>query len=113
MLKETKKGLLTRAVQYSDAELAARLESVMRASRAIRSEVALAVSESSEMRIASRQLRMDSLRTFQRTAAYRQSLDRAKVQRRQWIAHAIAQVLSSQGFPAFVAEQPHDTASSQ
>jgi hypothetical protein len=41
MLKPTKVG---------DAEVAARLESVMRASRAIRSEVALAISESSESR---------------------------------------------------------------
>ncbi len=104
MLKETKNG---------DAEWHARLENVMRASRAIRSEVALVISESSEMRIASRQLRRDSLGTSQGSAAYRQALNRAKVQRHQWIAHAIAQVLSRQGYPAFVAEQPHDSASSQ
>src|ERR1700677_3996932 len=98
-------------ISPSRAELAARVASVTQASRAIRSEVALTICESSEMRIASRQLRMDSVRTTQGTAAWKQGRGQRKAQRRQWIARAIAQVLFSRGYCVFVAARPQDTAS--
>lgn len=97
----------------SRAELAARLDGVMQASRAIRSEVALTICESREMRIASRQLRMESQRTSRQSAASRRGLSGSKAQRSQWIAHAVAEVLSGRGYPAFVAAPPQDTASIQ
>jgi hypothetical protein len=102
-------------IQFSSsrAELAKRLASVMQASRTIRSEVALTICESSEMRLASRQLRMDSLQTTKRSAASRQGFPARKAQRPHWIAYAIAQLLSSRGYSAFVAAQPQDTASAQ
>jgi hypothetical protein len=100
-------------INLSRVELAARLDGVMQASRAIRSEVALTICESREMRIASRQLRMESSRTNQRSAASRRGLPGSKAQRSQWMAHAIAQVLSGRGYSAFVAAQPRDTASIQ
>jgi len=92
-------------------ELAERLATVIQASRAIRSEVALTICESSEKRIASRQLRMDSLRSKERIAA-RQVVKR-RAERSQRMAHAVARVLSSQGYSAFVASAPNDTASIQ
>jgi hypothetical protein len=90
-----------------------RLASVIQASRAIRSEVALTICESSEMRLASRQLRMDSLRTTAGTAAVRRILQVRKPQRIRTVADAIAEMLSRQGYAAFVAGDPQDTASIQ
>jgi hypothetical protein len=92
------------------AELSERLAGVMQASRTIRSEVALAICESSEMRLASRRLRMESHRTTSRSAAAMQGLRATKAQERQRMAHAIAQVLCSGGYIAFVATPPQDTA---
>jgi hypothetical protein len=97
----------------SDAEVVVRLASVIQASRAIRSEVALSICESSEMRIASRQLRMESARTTRGIAAWRQSQRARKAQRRQWMAQTIAEVLSNRGYAAFVAASWQDTASLQ
>jgi len=85
----------------------------MQAARVIRSEVALTICESSETRIASRQLRMDSMRTAHGSAAWRQRLLAQKAQRRRWIAHAIVQVLASRGYAAFVTTPSLDTASIQ
>ncbi len=100
-------------ISASRADLAERVASVMQAARVIRSEVALTICESSEMRIASRQLRMDSARTAQGSAACRECLVAREAQRRRWIAHAIVQVLSSRGYSAFVAAPFRDTASIQ
>ncbi len=102
-----------RNISASRAELMERLAAVMQASRTICSEVALAVCESSEMRIASRQLRLESIGTTVRIAASRQSLRPRKARKHQCIADMIVQVLSSRGYSAFVAEQPRDTASIQ
>lgn len=96
-------------ISSSRSELAGRLASVMHSSRAIRAEVALTVCESSEVRIASRQLRQESRRTAQQSAASRNCLEAQKA-RRRLIAHAVAQVLSSQGYYVFLAAQPQDTA---
>jgi hypothetical protein len=103
------------AIQFESgrADLGERLASVLQSSRTIRSEVALTICESSEMRLASRQLRIDSLRTFQRSAARRRDLATANAERNRWIARAIVHVLSSRGYPAFVAAPPRDTASHQ
>jgi hypothetical protein len=93
----------------SRADLLERLATVMQASRAIRSELALTICESSETRLASRQLRGDSLRT----AAVRRKLQVRKTQRIRGIADAIAEILASRGYAAFVAGDPLDTASIQ
>ncbi len=90
-----------------------RLESVIQASRAIRSEVALTICESSEIRLASRQLRGDSIRTTAGTAAVRRILRVRKTQRIRGIADAIAEILSRQGYAAFLGGDPQDTASIQ
>ena len=100
-------------VSSSRAALAARLASVMRASQAIRSEVALTICESSESRLASQQLRMDSARATQLCSTWRGGQRSRQAQQHQWIAHAIVQVLSSRGYAAFLAEPPQDTASIQ
>jgi hypothetical protein len=100
-------------ISTSRADLVERLANVMDASRAIRSEVALSICESSEMRIASRQLRMDSSRMAERSAVRRRDLQARKAEWRWWIAHSIAHLLSSRGYSAFVAAQPRDTASVQ
>ncbi len=100
-------------VASSRAELAARLASVMRASQAIRSEVALTICESSESRLVSQQLRMDSARAAQRSSAWRQGQRSRKAQQHQWIAHAIVQVLSNRGYAAFLAAPPQDSATIQ
>jgi hypothetical protein len=100
-------------ISPSRAQLAARVATVTRASRAIRSEVALAICESSEMRIASRQLRMDSAGTIQATATGRRGRPQGQAQRSQRIALAIAQVLSSRGYSVFVTSLPQETASVQ
>jgi hypothetical protein len=94
-------------------ELTERVASIMQATRVIRSEVALTICESSEIRIASRQLRMESVRTTQGSAAWRQHLLARKAQRRLWMAQAIVKVLASQGCSAFVASAPPDSASIQ
>ncbi len=98
---------------FSRAELAARLASVMRASQAIRSELALTICESSESRLASQQLRMESARATQHSSTWRRGQRSRKAQQHQWIAHAIVQVLSNRGYAAFLAEPPQDTASIQ
>jgi hypothetical protein len=90
-----------------------RLASVIQASRAIRSELALTICESSEMRLASRQLRGDTVRTTAGIAAVRRILRVRKTQRIRCIADAIAEILSRQGYAAFVAGDPQDTASIQ
>jgi hypothetical protein len=90
-----------------------RLASVIQASRAIRSELALTICESSETRLASRQLRGDCHRTNARTAAVGRILRVRKTQRIRGIAEAIAEILSRQGYAAFVAGDPQDTASIQ
>ena len=82
----------------------------MQASRAIRSELALTIRESREMRLASRQLRRDSLEAARWIAARRQDLQPSNRQSGHWMAHAIAQVLTTHGYPAFVAGQTEDTA---
>jgi hypothetical protein len=97
----------------SRVDLVQRLSNVMYASRTIRSELALTICESNEMRMASRQLRMDSVRTTELSAAGRRKLRVRKTERRRWMAHAIAQLLSSKGYLVFVAEPPKDTASVQ
>jgi hypothetical protein len=89
------------------------LSNVMRASGNIRSELALTICESSEMRVASRQLRMDTLRTTQRSVAGRRNLRARKAEPRYRMAHAVAQLLSNRGYSVFVAEAPEDTASIQ
>lgn len=95
------------------AELAERLASVRQASRAIRSEAALTICESAEMRIASRQLRMESNRTSQKSAAWRQGWQTHQKPEVRWIAQTIAQILSDRGYVAFVAAPPQDTATLQ
>jgi hypothetical protein len=100
-------------ISYSRAELAARVASVTQAARVIRSELALTICESSEVRIASRQLRLDTRRTAEQSAEWRQRLRVRKAQRRRWIAQAIVQILASRGYSAFVADQPRDSASIQ
>ena len=85
----------------------------MQASRAIRSEVALTICESSELRISSRQLRLESVRTTGLSAAQRQRVRPRQPRRYRDIADAIVQVLSRRGYCAFVAEQPQETASIQ
>jgi hypothetical protein len=95
------------------AELAERVAAVMQAARVIRSELALTICESSEMRIASRQLRMDSVRITRGSSAWRQRLVARKAQRQRWMAHAIVQALASRGYAAFVAAPSGDTASIQ
>jgi hypothetical protein len=90
-----------------------RLASVLQASRAIRSELALTICESSETRLASRQLRVDSRRTSVGTVAIRRKLKVCKTQRIRVIADAIAEILSRQGYTVFVAGDPQDTASIQ
>jgi hypothetical protein len=86
------------------------LASVIQASRAIRSDLALTICKSSEMRLASRQLRIDAMEASQGSAAWRRGLHARKAQRSQLVANAIARILSSRGYTAFVAEQPQDTA---
>jgi hypothetical protein len=81
--------------------LGERLAIVMQASRAIRSELALTICESREMRLASRQLRTNGLYATQG------SVD---LESTHWMAHAIAQALSNHGYCAFVARQTEDTA---
>jgi hypothetical protein len=98
---------------FRRAELAERLASVMQASRAIRSEAALAICESTEMRIASRQLRMESYRTSQKSAAWRQGQHPPQKPEPRQIARTIAQMLSARGYLAFVAAPSQDTASIQ
>jgi hypothetical protein len=103
----------SRGEHASRADLAERLATVMQVSRAIRSEVARTICESSETRLASRQLRGDSLRTTARTAAHRRKLEVRETQRIRGIADAIAGILSSRGYAAFVSGDPQDTASIQ
>ena len=101
-------------VSSHGSELAVRVAAVLQASRAIRSEVALTICESSEMRVASRQLRMDIRLTTNVIATQLQGLrNKGKARRSQWIAQAIAQVLSTQGYSVFVEAPPTDTASVQ
>ena len=97
-------------IQTNGADLAERLSSVMQAARGIRSEVATTICESCEVRLASRHLRMDSLRAIKWSAAQRKDLEAHRVQGRQEIAQAIAQVLSGRGYSVFVAAQTQDTA---
>jgi hypothetical protein len=97
----------------SRLDLVQRLSDVMHASRTIRSEVALTICESNEMRLASRHLRMESLRTTEVSVAGRRKLRARKAEQRRWMAHAVAQLLSSKGYSVFVAEAPQDTASVQ
>ena len=100
-------------IRTNRADLVERLSSVMQAARGIRSEVAATICESSEVRLASRHLRMESLRTIRWSAAQRKGLPAHQLQDRQEIAQAIAQVLSGRGYSVFVAAQPKDTASIQ
>jgi hypothetical protein len=95
------------------ADLVVRLATVMQASRAIRSELALTIRKSCETRLASRQLRGNGLRTTAGTAAVKRKLQVRKTQRIRGIADAIAEILSSRGYAAFVAGDPQDTASIQ
>jgi hypothetical protein len=90
-----------------------RLARVIQASRAIRSEAALAICESSETRLASRHLRRESRRTTAATVGIRRKLRVRKNQRIRLIADAIAEILSRQGYAAFVAGDSQDTASIQ
>jgi hypothetical protein len=99
--------------QTSQADLLNRLATVIEASRAIRSQVALTICESGEMRLASRQLREDTLRTTAVSAAYRRNLEVRKTQSVLKIADALAEALSSRGYSAFVIVQPQDTATIQ
>jgi len=96
-------------ISYRREELAERLAGVMQASRTIRSEAALTICESIETRLVSRQLRMESQRTSRRRAAGMDGLRTMKAQQRRWMAQAIAQVLSSGGYIAFVSTPPQDT----
>jgi len=98
---------------FRRAELAERLASVMQAAQAIRSEAALTICESNEVRIASRQLRIESHRTSLTSAAGRQGRQTPKKPEPRQIAQMIAQVLSARGYLAFVAAAPQDTASLQ
>lgn len=100
-------------IYSSRAVLADRLANIMQVSRAIRSEVALTICESSEMRIASRQLRGESLRTTKGSGARRQKSRECQAMRRERVAQTIAQVLCGRGYTAFVVMQPHDTATLQ
>jgi hypothetical protein len=81
----------------SRAELTERVATVMQAARVIRSELALTICESSEMRISSRQLRLDSARTTRGSSVWRQRLVARKAQRQRWIAHAIVQIPGKPG----------------
>jgi hypothetical protein len=94
------------------ADLLERLAAVMQASQAIRSELARTICESNETRLASRQLRGESVRTTG-IAAVRRRMQVRKRQRIRGIADAIAEILSSRGYAAFVAGDPQDTASIQ
>ena len=104
----------------SRVDLLNRLSNVMQASRAIRSEVALTICESSEMRLASRRLRVASqqirlhdVRTSAGSATRREKPRVCETENIRGIAEAIAQILSRRGYTAFVAVQPLDTASIQ
>ena len=100
-------------ISPSRAQLAARVATVRRASLALRSEVALNICKSSAVRMASRQLRMDTAGIIQVTSAPRRSRHQGQAQRSQGIALAIAQVLSSRGYSVFVTSLPLETASVQ
>jgi hypothetical protein len=65
------------------------------------------------MRIASRQLRMDTAGTIQGIPAHVRVGHQGQAQRSQGIALAIAQVLSSRGYSVFVTSPPQETASVQ
>jgi|SRR5579862_5074549 len=99
-------------------DLGQRLASVLAASRAIRHEAALVVSESSETRVTSRKLRMESRLTTNRIEARRQVARRQMGTRparfapdiRLWLAHALADALSAHGCPAFVVTEPQELA---
>ena len=97
-------------ISGSRAELTERLASVMQASRAIRSEVALTICESCEMRLTSRRLRVDSLGAAKRSAARRRPVSAHQARSHQGLAHAITQILSGRGYTAFVASPQQDTA---
>jgi hypothetical protein len=62
------------------------------------------------MRLASQQLRLDIHRTTAGSAACRRKLQVRKTEKIRGVAEAIAQILSRQGYSAFVAVQPRDTA---
>lgn len=94
-------------------DLVERLAIVMHSSRAIRSEIALAMRESSDLRVAARQLRIESLRTAEQTAPWRRDLAARKAERRRRIAQAIVQVLSSRGYSAFTATRSESDVSIQ
>jgi hypothetical protein len=98
-------------ISFRANNLDERLAIVMQASRAIRSELALTICESSEMRLASRQLR--SVQSTHWSADRRQDLHAGRVDSSHWMAQVVAQVLSSHGYSAFVAGPAEDTASIQ
>jgi hypothetical protein len=95
------------------ADLVERLAVVLHSSRTIRSEIALAMRESSDLRVAARQLRIESLRTAEQSAPWRRDLAARKAERRRRIAQAIVQVLSSRGYSAFTAPRPENGVSIQ
>ena len=94
-------------------DLVERLAVAMHSSRVIRSEIALAIRESSDLRVAARQLRMDSLRAAEQSAPWRRDLAARKAERRRKIAQAIVQVLSSRGYSAFTEKQSENGVSIQ
>jgi hypothetical protein len=100
-------------ISPSRSELVERLATVRQASRELRAELALSVCESSEMRIASRQLRMESRRAVKGSAAGRKVVYARGAQQRLGIAQAVARILSQRGYPAFVMTQPKDSATFQ
>jgi hypothetical protein len=111
----------------SRADLLNRLSNVLQASRAIRSEVALTICESSATRLAARQRRLalqqtrvasqqmllHQLRTSAGSAPCCEKPRVCEAESVRGIADAIAQILSRRGYTAFVATHPLDTASIQ
>ncbi len=94
-------------------ELGEHFSEVMRAARAIRSEAALTISESSSLRVAARQARMDTVRIRERNAAqYRRSL-LCQAERPLQLAQVVAEMLAVIGYSAFIAEPAKDYASVQ
>jgi hypothetical protein len=86
---------------------------VMMSFRVIRSELALTLRQNQELRNACQQTRLDCRQAVERSVARRRDLALGKQGQRRQVAQSIARLLTSQGFSAFVAEYPHQTATEQ
>ena len=101
------------SVSAAHIELSGRLAKLKQASQAIRAEAALTVCKSSEVRIASRKLRMETRRITNSIEASLQGRSAPQIRRRLRMARAIAEALSRAGYYSFVAVEPQETASLQ